>query len=141
MKLNNSTQIVGLLLSIPLELKLIEFSPYAGLVLPVLMGAYLAKKALPKLKEKRNRKIAAAAIFAGAMLATPQVQAAVSFSLLLDATEKMVSTCIFNQVTGFNVATFIIFGSIRMFYMVPLSLEIAEWNKKRQHNQNFSEEV
>lgn len=141
MRLSNSTQILGLLCSIPLEVKLIEYSPYVGLVLPLVLAGYLTKKALPKLKDRSNRKLLATAIVFGALMATPQAQAAVKFSLLLGETEKMVSTCVFNQVTGFNVATYIIFGSIRMFYIVPLAMEIAEWNKKRGNNQNFSEEI
>lgn len=141
MKLSTNAHLLALIASVPLELKLIEFSPYAGLILPTLMGGYLVKKALPKLSKKSNQIVVAGAIAFSVLMAAPQAQAAIDFSLLLDKTEKMVSSCIFNQVAGFNVATFLIFGFIRMIYIVPLALEVAEWNKKRQHNQNFSEEL
>jgi hypothetical protein len=131
---------LGLLCSIPAEVKLIEFSPFAGLILPVIIAGFLAKRMFPLLRKKHNRYIAAVSAFLS-LIAVSQPSQAIEFSLLLGKTEEMVKTCIFGQIEGFSVATFIVFGTIRMFYIVPVALEISEWNKKRQHNQNFSEEV
>lgn len=141
MKLSTNAFLLGLIASVPVELKLIELSPYAGLILPALMGAYLGVKTLPKLRKKSNQLVAAGAIAFSGLMAAPQAQAAVDFSVLLSKSEEMVKTCIFGQIDGFNVATFLVFGGIRMFYIVPLAMQVAEWNKKRQNNQDFSEEI
>jgi hypothetical protein len=66
---------------------------------------------------------------------------AIEFSLLLDKTEKMMQTCIFDQVTGMKVLSGLIFAGVRGVYMFGLVGEAQEWRDKQKHNQNASESI
>jgi hypothetical protein len=61
--------------------------------------------------------------------------------LLFGKTEEMMKTCIFSQVEGFSVATFLMVAPLRLMFMVPIGMNIAEFNKKRNQRQDVSDEL
>jgi hypothetical protein len=129
------------ILLIPLSLKLAEVHPALGLAIPGSISGYLAFKSLPLLKTRRGQVAAVIALVAAVFLTTEPASAAISFSLLFAKTEDMMKTCIFNQVEGFNAATFLMVAPMRLMFMVPIGLNIAEFNKKRQQRQDPSDEL
>ena len=132
---------LGAILVIPLALKLAEIHPALGLALPGIIGGYLLFKSLPLLKTRRGQISTAIALAAAMLFATEPASAAISFSLLFGQTEEMLKTCIFNQVAGFSAATFLMVAPLRLMFMIPIGMNIAEFNKKRHQRQDVSDEL
>jgi hypothetical protein len=134
-------QALGLVSSIPLSIKLAEIHPALGLIVPGIIAGYLSFKSLPKLKTRRGQVGAAVAVLIAMLLMSGPASAAIQFSLLFGKTEEMMKTCIFSQVEGFSVATFLMVAPLRLMFMVPIGMNIAEFNKKRNQRQDVSDEL
>ena len=132
---------LGLVCSIPISLKLAEVYPALGLIVPGCLAVYVGLKSLPLLKTRRGQIAAAVALVVAILFATEPASAAIAFSLLFGKTEEMMKTCIFNQVEGFSAATFLMVAPLRLMFMIPIGVNVAEANKKRSQKQDPSDEL
>jgi hypothetical protein len=142
---NRSSQIalkaLGLVCTIPASLKLAEIHPALGLAIPGIIAGYLAYQSVPLLKARHGQLSAGIALVIALFFTTGPASAAIQFSLLFGKTEEMMKTCIFSQVEGFSVATFLMVAPLRLMFMVPIGMNIAEFNKKRNQRQDVSDEL
>jgi hypothetical protein len=134
-------QALGLVCSIPISLKLAEVYPALGLIIPGLIAGYLGFKSFPLLKTRRGQIATAVALVVAMVFATEPARAGIAFSLLFGKTEEMMKTCIFDQVTGFSIATFLMVAPLRLGFIIPIGMNIAEFNKKRNQRQDVSDEL
>jgi hypothetical protein len=132
---------LGLVCSVPLALALAQIHPALGLAIPGIIAGYLACKSIPLLKTRRGQISAAVALALAVLFATEPASAAIEFSLLFGKTEEMLKTCIFDQVAGFSIATFLMIAPLRLMFIVPIGMNLAEFNKKRNQRQDVSDEV
>lgn len=132
---------LGLVCSIPISLKLAEVYPSLGLIIPSFIAGYLGFKSLPLLKTRRGQIAVVIAVVAALVSATEPARAAIAFSLLFGKTEDMLKSCIFDQVAGFSAATFLMVAPLRLGFMIPIAMNIAEFNKKRNQKQDVSDEI
>ena len=134
-------QALAAITSIPLALKLAEIQPALGLIVPAALAVYLAYRTFPLLRSRRGQVSAAVTLVGSLLLMPTPASAAIQFSLLFGLTEQMLQTCIFNQVAGFSVATFLMVAPLRLMFIIPIGMNIAEFNKKRNQHQNASDEL
>lgn len=128
-------------LTIPIAINLSAVHPALGLVIPGIIAGYLGYRSMPLLRTRRGQIGAAIAFAVALILVTEPAHAAISFSLLFGKTEEMMKTCIFNQVEGFSAATFLIVAPLRLMFIIPIGMNIAEFNKKRSQRQDVSDEL
>jgi hypothetical protein len=134
-------QALGLVCTIPLSLKLAEVYPALGLIVPGLIAVYLSFKSYPLFKTRRGQIALAIALVVATVFATEPARAGIAFSLLFGKTEDMLKSCIFDQVAGFSAATFLMVAPLRLGFMIPIAMNIAEFNKKRNQKQDVSDEI
>ncbi len=79
-------------------------------------------------------------IFVSVTAAFP-VNAQIQFSFILQSTQAMLDSCLFNQITGLIVLSFIIFGAFRGWVMFTLAVEAFEWVQAKKHQQSGSENM
>ena len=84
---------------------------------------------------------AVASAIAMAFLTSPAVLAQIQFSFLLESTQGMADTCIFNQIAGLIVISGLLFGALRLGVMFGLAyIAFEAWQEKRKQ-QEYSDQV
>jgi hypothetical protein len=126
--------------SVPLGLALAQYNPWLALIPCIGAGGYSIRRSLPRLKTRQGRFAAAMTVILGGLFQAQSASAAIKFSVFLSATEAMLKTCIFDQITGWEVMLFFMFAALRIGMIYPIVENAMEMNKKlKNHHQADSE--
>jgi hypothetical protein len=125
---------------VPLGLALAQCNPWLVLIPCIAASGYSIRKSLPRLKTRQGRFAAAITVIFGGLFQSQAASAAIKFSVFLSATEEMMKTCIFDQITGWEVMLFFIFAALRIGMIYPIVENAMEMNKKLKNNHQADSE-